>query len=121
MSLSEKIAQAQGRTYLFIIGNRNLTVRCNCQTIWLTIPLCFHKHFLRWRNAENTAIWYVYKEEVSRRCIYWPFEENILKWSSKASPPLRFLVCTSNSIRDAGIERRSDYWRRRVEIHGIGR
>lgn len=73
--------------YLFVIRDCYPALWVHCEAIWFSIPFCFDSDILVCIDSQYPAIRDIDNVEISRRSVYWSFEEDVLEGSSKPATP----------------------------------
>jgi hypothetical protein len=106
-------------SYLFVIRNEEVPIRCRRQAIRLAIPFCSNRDlFVRFgSNLEDPAKGYVDDVQIPLVIGYRALEEDVLEASSETAAPFRFLSNASLVVWNFYIELGLYRWWWSVEIH----
>jgi hypothetical protein len=82
-------------THLFVVCDRYPAFRVHCKAVWFSVPLHFHSNTLVCINSQYPTIRDINNVEISRRSVYWSFEEYVLEGSRESATPFRFAIFKS--------------------------
>lgn len=106
--------------YLFIVCHYYRAFFGHRRTIRPAIPFGENARFLLGSNLQNPSVRSIYNKEDALGVHNRPLQEDLLKLTCKAAPPLRVLAQTPNSVWDSEVDVGLDSGGHRVKVHSCG-